>query len=527
AVGDVKYVWELNRLQFLPAMAALARSRGHTKAYDYCLACIESWIDANPPFKGINWVSGIELAIRSVNLMLTVSLIGAEQIPPTIARKIRTALNTHAIWLARFPSRFSSANNHLIAEAGALFILGTAMPDLPGAARYRAYGHATLVREAGKQILDDGVGAEQSPTYTGFTLEWYLLALSVARADGKTFPASVTERLHGAGIHLRWITDGAGNQPRIGDDDEGRVICCGPERQRHYVSGILSGLAVATGDPALAPPALHPHLRDAFLGAAPDHSAGPEGRRVFDTGGYTVFRRQLAGRQAMLVFDHGPLGYLPIAAHGHADALSVWLHLDGQPVLIDAGTYLYHSGGAMRDYFRGTRAHNTLTLDDQDQSRISAAFIWSRKAKCWRLPEPDAGGDRCVAGQHDGYLKRFGLLHQRRVCFGEPDAITIIDKLIGVPKSPDLTAQIRYHIAPYIDVTHREANQLDLAIDGALIATITLNMGSGGAPCPVRLVTSKISQHFGVISDGQCILSELSASDLLTAELNVRLCFKN
>ncbi|MFG3757212.1 heparinase II/III-family protein, partial [Klebsiella pneumoniae] len=76
-----------------------------------------------------------------------------------------------------------------------------------------------------------------------------------------------------------------------------------------------------------------------------------------------------------------PLGYLSIAAHGHADALSLLLHLDGQPVLVDAGTYLYHAGGAVRDRLRGTAAHNTLCLDGADQSQIAGAFNWRHAAK--------------------------------------------------------------------------------------------------------------------------------------------------
>ena len=33
---------------------------------------------------------------------------------------------------------------------------------------------------------------------------------------------------------------------------------------------------------------------------------------------------------AVLTFDHGPVGYLSIAAHGHADTLAVWLSI-GRP----------------------------------------------------------------------------------------------------------------------------------------------------------------------------------------------------
>jgi len=69
-------------------------------------------------------------------------------------------------------------------------------------------------KEMMAQILSDGVGAEQSPTYTAFTLEWYLLAARVANAGGEQFPDDVLYRLEKAGEFLRWITDAKGNQPR-------------------------------------------------------------------------------------------------------------------------------------------------------------------------------------------------------------------------------------------------------------------------------------------------------------------------
>ena len=231
-IGDVKYVWQMNRLQFLPPLAALARRRGDQTVRDWCLACMESWIDANPPFLGVNWLSGIELACRATSLVLALSLLGPETVPAALSDKLRAVFNAHAVWLDRYPSLYSSANNHLIAEAAALYILGVTMRELPGAARYRDNGFGTLVREADKQILADGVGAEQSPTYTAFTLEWYLLALAVASMFGEAFPAPLTERLHRAAEHLRWLTDSEGAQPRIGDDDEGRVIRSGPALEK-------------------------------------------------------------------------------------------------------------------------------------------------------------------------------------------------------------------------------------------------------------------------------------------------------
>ena len=102
--------------------------------------------------------------------------------------------------------------------------------------------------------------------------------------------------------------------------------------------------------------------------------------RTFAQGGYTVMRRARPAGDVLLAMDHGYLGYLSIAAHGHADALAVWLHLGDRPVLADAGTYLYHSGGAWRTHFRGTAAHNTLCVEGADQSTMSGHFNWSHQA---------------------------------------------------------------------------------------------------------------------------------------------------
>ena len=80
--------------------------------------------------------------------------------------------------------------------------------------------------------------------------------------------------------------------------------------------------------------------------------------------------------EVIAVMDAGPLGYLSIAAHGHADCLAFTLAVAGRAILIDPGTYCYHSEPEWRDYFRGTAAHNTVRVDGCDQSEIGGAFMW-------------------------------------------------------------------------------------------------------------------------------------------------------
>jgi hypothetical protein len=110
-------------------------------------------------------------------------------------------------------------------------------------------------------------------------------------------------------------------------------------------------------------------------------------------------------REIRLIADAGPLGYLSIAAHGHADALSFILSVGGREILIDPGTYAYHNNRKWRDYFRGTSAHNTLCVDGQDQSVPGGNFMWLKKAdaKC-RLWEENEKECRFI-GTQNGYLR--------------------------------------------------------------------------------------------------------------------------
>jgi len=158
-LGDVKYVWELNRLQYLQPIAALAAIEGDVDLARACVGDVVSWINANPPFKGVNWASGIELALRVVSLLVVFSLLHGQEWTVTERDTLWRTLAAHGYWLRRYPSRFSSANNHCIAEAGALYLLGTLVPTLPGATEWGAFGRATLIDEAQRQIHADGVGA--------------------------------------------------------------------------------------------------------------------------------------------------------------------------------------------------------------------------------------------------------------------------------------------------------------------------------------------------------------------------------
>lgn len=432
--GDIKYVWEINRLQQLMPLASHVALTGDAAALAAIERIIASWYDANPPFRGVGWASGIEVALRAISLVFAAALIG-DRLSRASGEQLGRILSASAFWLDRFPSLHSSANNHRIAELSGLYLIGLSRGDEPAAAR------TGLIAETLKQILPDGAGAEQTPTYAAFSAEMALLCALAARQAGRPFPPEFDQRLGKFAEFIGWF--GEAPAPALGDDDEGRVLTL-LQSEPGYARSVAAGIAgylhtpgPDTGD-----------FRALVFGKPPGPAARPKQLRTFPDGGLSVWHGRQNGRDARLTFDHGPLGYLSIAAHGHADALSVTLSLDGEPVLVDPGTYLYGSGGDWRSWFRSTPAHNTLNLEGISQSTMSGPFNWSEKAGA-RLEESGTSPHPWLRATHDGYRRGFGRIVQRTLQI-EPGRISVTDQLLG---GPPLPAELVFQLAPGLEAS--------------------------------------------------------------------------
>jgi hypothetical protein len=224
------------------------------------------------------------------------------------------------------------------------------------------------------------------------------------------------------------------------------VIACPTIHDDRYVASIVAAAAGVLGRSQLAPPDRGVQLRDIVFSSPKAGRPAAPGVLCFEEGGYTIVREQVAKRNMLLIMDHGPLGMAPLAAHGHADALAVWLHLDDQPVFVDAGTYRYHASGPWRERLRSTASHNTLVLAGQSQSLTAGPFNWKHKASC-RLLSIDVAADRWkVAAVHDGYRSRFGTLHQR-TCRRVEGGFEIEDVLDAAPANVEVAVNFLLHPA--------------------------------------------------------------------------------
>ena len=464
---EIKRIWELNRLQFLVPLAAHAGLSGEREDFDLVVGLVRSWIEGNPPFRGLTWGSGIELALRVISVALSLSMIGVERLDEETHQAALKFFYAHVYWIKRFPSRYSSANNHRIAELAGLIVGTTIAPGIPDAENVRERCWRELLIEIDRQIYPDGVGAEQAPNYTAFAVELFLVADAVYRRQND-LPAATVDRLSAWAEHSLWLMDTNSGIPAIGDSDDSRVIATTQAPEPRYVASIVSVVAGRIGRPDLAAPRGDPSIRDVLIGSAGTSSTQRGGLRSFPIGGYSVIRGK-GGAPAVLTFDHGPVGYLSIAAHGHADTLAVWLSVGNQPVFVDAGTFLYHSSRELRDTFRNTAVHNTLTLGGFASSRPSGPFNWATKANARCLAVDDGPIARVVA-EHDGYVARFGLRHRRTVEFDGTSRIAITDELLGTSHCREVTVSFLLH--PKCEATVERDGSVLIAVDGRLLARL-------------------------------------------------------
>jgi hypothetical protein len=409
--GNVKQVWEISRLQHLTLLATawfLSRDEAYARRVDEQL---RSWWRENPFLSGIHWTSGIEIGIRLISLAWIRRLLdewpGATELFERNELAVRQ-IHWHQQYLAAFRSRGSSANNHVIAEAAGLLVASCAFPWFGESARWRRNSARLLENELARNTFPSGIGRELASDYQCFITELGLLAAVEAQASDRPLNAATWQRLCAMTDSAAALADERLRPPRQGDDDEGRALLLdAPERGRWPL--LLSLGEVIFGRLGWWPPT-GASASSAIIGtmiSARRDLAGRPARRPsrFADAGLTLLRA--AGGRAPEIWcrlDGGPHGFLSIAAHAHADALSVEVRYGGVDILADPGTYCYHGEPEWRSYFRSTIAHNTVELGGRSQSRDGGPFLWLSHANAREIDVRDAGETAEWIAEHDGYL---------------------------------------------------------------------------------------------------------------------------
>jgi hypothetical protein len=501
--GDHKVIWELNRHQHWLSLGRAWWLTGDAVYRDAFRFEAASWLRANPPGFGPNWASALEAAIRSVSWLWAIELFadGSSGDEEPWLPDLLLALDTQLRHVERNLSRYFSPNTHLLGEALALYVCGRAWPELRRAERWAHVGGTVLVEETTRQVLPDGMHAERSPHYHRYALDFYLLALATARITGDVERTGAFEHVADrmASV-LRSLVDAQGGMPLIGDDDGGELVPItgrAPSDARAslgWAAQLLKRPELAVGILPEAVRWLNPlepliTVDDGTGAAEPVEVKGPPST-VLASSGYHVSRHG----DSVLIFDAGAHGFLN-GGHAHADALSITLSARGVPLLIDPGTGTYSMDAVLRDRFRSTAWHNTMTLDGRSQSRPKGPFHWATTAGARARRVVLSPGFDYFEAETDAWTP---LVHERVVLAVAGETWVIADCLHGTGRH---RLTLHWHVDPEWTATadghggvllrHRDGPYARVTVAGAPLDVLRADSATGlgwAAPVYGRLV---------------------------------------
>jgi hypothetical protein len=169
AVGDIKLIWELSRMDWAVGLAQHA-ALGNARALDRLNAWLKDWSVSNHPYQGPNWKCGQEASIRVLHLAVAALVLGAAQRP---LESLRQIVELH---LRRISPTIHYAvaqdNNHGTSEAAALYVGGGWLASL-------GVPEGTIWQESGRRVLEERLQRLVGPqgTFSQYSLNYHRMLL--------------------------------------------------------------------------------------------------------------------------------------------------------------------------------------------------------------------------------------------------------------------------------------------------------------------------------------------------------------
>jgi len=373
--GDVKYVWEASRftqVYYFVRAYTLTKDEKYVKTY---WDQVEHWVNENPYELGINWKCGQEIAFRTFAWIF--GLYAFLDSPYTTDDRIFMIIKNIYYNAIRIEKNIDFAikaiqNNHAISEAACLFTVGVLFPFLRDSKRLLDKGIKYLEQEGLKQIYDDGSYIQNSTNYHRLMLQDYAWCYRLAELNGIKFSKDLTKKINLAIDFLYQMQDdNSGMVPNYGANDGALVFPLSScdylnyKPQLNTINYIINGKKLYESGK---------HEEDLlwFCGveAVKSNNVSTVIRETkrFDIGGYYIIRGDDSfGMIRCTKYKHRP---------GHADMLHFDLWYKGINVLVDVGSYSYNPPEEkFRYYFSATKNHNTITINDMNQTQKGPRFL--------------------------------------------------------------------------------------------------------------------------------------------------------
>jgi len=524
-LGDVRVVWELNRLHHFTTLGCAYALTGDERFAEEFLLLLASWCDANPPRFGVNWTVAMEVAIRAVNIIAAVEMFrGSPCLNDSAIEMILKTLIAHGRFI-RANLEFSNRapSNHYLSDLIGLFVIGAAFPELRESRSWMSYSARRLLREMDRQVLADGVDYEGATGYHRFVLEIFALFFSMSETLGIEIPRRYWAKLEAMFEFVRYYLKPDGTAPMIGDSDDGRLIKfkARPADDHTYLMSIAAVLLKSDRfkqSNSIDEEAIWWYGakgRDTFerlaISDAPLSSAAFPNAQIF------IQRAELSEKRGPLyaIVDCGDHGAKGRGSHAHSDALSFEVFAFGRTFLRDPGTFVYSASEKERNRFRSTAYHNTVRIDREEISEVNAgelfAFDSNVKPRVNRWVSNDEAD--VLDAEHYGY-QRLGepVVHRRVITLDKREGRWTIEDFFTGKGRHFFEFFFNFNAGLELEV---DADNRAIAHDGNSMLIV-----ASGQSLETRIEHRAVSPAYGTLLNSSAIIFEL------TAEVPFKVTFK-
>jgi hypothetical protein len=288
---------------------------------------VQHWQQHNPYLLGINWLCPMEVALRSISLVIAFDFFKTADIDASFWQSYAGLLYDHMVYLEHNWEWYDGrTSNHYLSDLVGYFYLCFFFQSFCDVSQKVDWVIKEIISEMQKQIFKEGTSYEGSTQYHRLVTELLYHVQQLAGVMHITLPQSFHETLSRMFEFIDWCSIDDKHMITIGDHDGGKVtyvglshkVVSGDKRSTHIKHYNQFGLSIVKNN------RWHVSLR----------------HHAYDS-------KQPSG-------------------HYHNDAGSITLAIKGIPVLIDPGSYLYTPSKVIRNQFRSASVHNMVHIEGQE-----------------------------------------------------------------------------------------------------------------------------------------------------------------
>ncbi|HBS48313.1 TPA: hypothetical protein DEO28_00670 [Candidatus Dependentiae bacterium] len=337
---DIKNPWELSRFQHLYYIGKAYQITNNEKYSQYFQKQIEDWIEKNKFLYGPNWVSPMEVAIRSINLILAFHFFkNSHVITKPFWGKFICMLFDHATYLEYNWEKYKQTNNHYLSDLIGYFYLCIFFQDVKSFHTNLEWCFKEIIKEIDTQINIDGTAYEGSTNYHQLVTEIVWLFITLSQSINLKIPKLLYDKFESMQNFIGICQTNHQELLQIGDNDSGKIIPQPPFLNKEK------------------PDNKYKHLFH------------------FPNFGLTIIKNNWE-----ISYRHGTYDKKQPTGHFHQDDLAITLNIGNIPILVDCGSYVYTANKAWRNLMRSYENHNTFYITGANkQEDLDELFLLQKQ----------------------------------------------------------------------------------------------------------------------------------------------------